>query len=92
MKSSSNQRPRSRPGGAAERVFLVGVEFLSRAAESRKATSPARPSQDDEEPELTDRRQAGGKVPPGARAARAFRRAATGLAKNMVPKREKMTS
>jgi GTP-binding protein HflX len=51
-------------------VFLVGVEFLARGREKRQASAQPRPDEDHGETEVSDRRQASGKVPPGARAAR----------------------
>jgi len=59
-------------GAGSERVFLVGVEFLSRGLTKRthKKSADERDSRDDEESSSGDRRQSVGKVPPVARAAR----------------------
>jgi GTPase len=60
-------------GGGSERVFLVGVEFLSRGLTNRvnrKPSSREAKSGDDEETSSSDRRKTAGKVPPVARAAR----------------------
>ena len=59
-------------GAGSERVFLVGVEFLSRGLSKRdtkKKKSNSEP-RTDEELSANDRRQTLGKVPPVARAAR----------------------
>jgi GTP-binding protein HflX len=60
-------------GDGSERVFLVGVEFLSRGLSNRdnrkKSSSEAEPSGAGET-SSTDRRKPAGKVPPVARAAR----------------------
>lgn len=72
-----NSRPHDRSwrnrGGEPERVFLVGVEFLSRGVSGRDKRKPAadeRAAEGSGEPVANDRRQPAGKVPPSARAAR----------------------
>jgi len=72
-----NSRPggRSSPnaGGGPERVFLVGVEFLARGVtggETQRRAADSHAAQADAEGASNGRRQAAGKVPPGARAAR----------------------
>jgi GTPase len=71
MSSRSDDRSWSIRVGEPERVFLVGVEFLSRGPANRGAHKPAaetRPTE--EEPAPNCRRQPAVAVPPGARAAR----------------------
>jgi GTPase len=73
MSSQSDDRARRNRSGEAERVFLVGVEFLSRGPagrDSRKVSSEGRPADNDSNPLSNDRRQPVGKVPASARAAR----------------------
>jgi GTPase len=60
-------------GIGLERVFLVGVEFLSRGLSKRdihKKSADERQRGMDEETSSSDRRKPAGKVPPVARAAR----------------------
>src|SRR5271167_1256756 len=76
MSSRRDDHTRRDQGSAREHVFLVGVEFLARGLSSRggrqqSPESPAeRESRNDEGPSSSGRRQAAGKVPPVARAAR----------------------
>jgi len=73
MKRRSGDRPAHATGGGPERVFLVGVEFLSRGVTSRddrRKTSGGREDEAGGEASSSDRRQTAGSVPPGARAAR----------------------
>jgi len=51
-------------------VFLVGVEFLAHGSAKRRPAPQPPTDEIREETEVSDRRQASGKVPPGARAAR----------------------
>ena len=60
-------------GAGPERVFLVGVEFLSRGLskrETKKKSGDELEPRTDEEASANDRRQTPGRVPPVARAAR----------------------
>src|SRR5271165_1922667 len=73
MSSQSDDRSWRNRGGEPERVFLVGVEFLSRGVggrEARKPSTDGRSADSDSEAMSNDRRQPAGKVPPVARAAR----------------------
>jgi GTPase len=73
MKSRREDRPGRDSGAGSERVFLVGVEFLSRGVSKRdtqKKPADERESRSDEESSANDRRKTSGKVPPVARAAR----------------------
>src|SRR3974390_694715 len=73
MSSQSDDRSWHNRGGKPERVFLVGVEFLSRGVggrEPRKPSADGRSADSDTEAVSNDRRQPAGKVPPVARAAR----------------------
>src|SRR3974390_627754 len=73
MSSQSDDRSWHNRGGKPERVFLVGVEFLSRGGggrEPRKPSADGRSADSDTEAVSNDRRQPAGKVPPVARAAR----------------------
>jgi len=73
MSSQSDDRSWHNRGGEPERVFLVGVEFLSRGVggrEPRKPSADGRSADSDTEAVSNDRRQPAGKVPPVARAAR----------------------
>ena len=51
-------------------MFLVGVEFLAHGSAKRRPAPQPPTDEIREETEVSDRRQASGKVPPGARAAR----------------------
>src|SRR3974390_836851 len=73
MSSQSDDRSWHNRGGEPERVFLVGVEFLSRGGggrEPRKPSADGRSADSDTEAVSNDRRQPAGKVPPVARAGR----------------------
>lgn len=70
MNHQNDDRSWSNRSGEAERVFLVGVEFLTRGPERRKPASGPPPDDVEQEPSTGDRRQTAGKVPPSARAAR----------------------
>ena len=73
MNSKRDSRPWANRGAEPERVFLVGVEFLARDYSDRENRSalPPRPEPSTEEGSAESYRgQAGGKVPPSARAAR----------------------
>jgi GTPase len=73
MNSRSNDRSRQTGRSEPERVFLVGVEFLSRnvaGRENRPHPSEARETDSEEPPATHPRQQPLGRVPPGARAAR----------------------
>src|SRR5271165_5134355 len=73
MSSQSDDRSWRNRGGEPERVFLVGVEFLSRGVggrEARKPSTDGRSADSDSEAMSNDRRQPAGKVLPSARAAR----------------------
>jgi len=73
MSSQSDDRSWHNRGGEPERVFLVGVEFLSRGVggrEARKPSTDGRSADSDIDAVSNDRRQPAGKVPPVARAAR----------------------
>ena len=73
MNSRSNDRSWRNRRSEPERVFLVGVEFLSRGLagrDQRPHSSEARDTGVDESPATRPRQQPLGKVPPGARAAR----------------------
>jgi len=73
MNSSSNDRSSRHRGSESERVFLVGVEFLSRGPanrDKRAGSSEARATDSEESPPIHPRQQPAGKVPTSARAAR----------------------
>ena len=73
MNFRSDESARPNRGNQAERVFLVGVEFLSRSVSGRKGDAhPDRQQDTDEDvsPAAHSRQQPLGRIPPSARAAR----------------------
>jgi GTPase len=70
MNSRSDDRTWRNRGSEPERVFLVGVEFLSRSLGGRTRPSEAGAADRGGIPAAHARQQPLGKVPPGARAAR----------------------
>ncbi len=73
MNSRSNPRSWQTGRSEPERVFLVGVEFLSHGGagrEKRQPASEARDADSEEPPAAHSRQQPPGRVPPSARAAR----------------------
>jgi GTPase len=73
MKSKREERSGHSQGGGPERVFLVGVEFLSRGLSNRnskKQSADERETREAGESATGERLKPAGKVPPVARAAR----------------------
>jgi GTP-binding protein HflX len=73
MRSKREERSGHSQGGGSERVFLVGVEFLSRGLSNRnskKQSADERETRANGESATGERLKPAGKVPPVARAAR----------------------